>query len=114
LEKFCAELSVRVKKERLNETRTLKKWQQLIGEYQRNGVDVSDGSFSSVNERTPIDEIRFVLRSGERTQIPNYKEMYALLGEFIRFLHDEISYVGTLKISLERKCLVFEIQTQLP
>ncbi len=114
MEKLFAELSVKVKKENLNEDRLRQKWQQLIETYRNRGIDVNDCSIPSKPERSSPDEILVVVRSGERTQTPDYKEMYILLGEFIEFLYEEMLYVGLVKISLERKCLVFEIQTQIP
>ena len=108
-----AELSVKINKEKLDEITALQKWQQVIKAYQHRDVDVNDCS-NLKSEKIHVDEVWFVLRSGERTHIPNYKEIYALLGEFIQFLYEEMSYVGPLNISLERKYLVFEIQTQIP
>ena len=106
-----AELSIKIKKENLNETKTLQKWQQLIKDYHTRGIDVSDCSIPVPPERISPDAIWVAIRSGEETKIPDYKQMYALLGEFIQFLYEEMFYIGTLNISLERKCLVFEIQT---
>jgi hypothetical protein len=114
LEKLCAELTIKIKKDKMDETKVLQKWQQLIKDYNSRGIDVSVGSILVSPERASPDEICFVLRSGEVTQSPDYKKMYALLGEFIQFLYEEMFYVGTLNVSLERKCLVFEIQTQIP
>ena len=114
MEKLCAELSIKIKKEKLDETKVLKKWQQLTNDYSSRGVDVSDGSVLAKPEQKSSGELCLALRSGEATQNPDYKKMYALLGEFIQFLYEEMFYVGTLNVSLERKCLVFEIQTQIP
>jgi hypothetical protein len=115
LEKICAELLIKIKKEsNLNETKTLQKWQQLIKNYQDRGIDVNESSNFAKPGRIPPDEIWVVIGSGERAQTPNYNAMYALLGEFIQFLYEEMLYIGPLNISLERKCLVFEIQTQIP
>jgi hypothetical protein len=114
LEKLTAELSIKIKKDTLNETEILNKWQQLIKDYQCRGIDVKDSSLSTTPETIQSNEICVILQSGEQTQSPDYKEMYALLGEFLLFLYQEMFYVGPVNISLERKCLVFEIQTQLP
>jgi hypothetical protein len=114
VEKLCAELIIRIKKEKLDEVKVLQKWQQLIKDYHSRGIDVSDGSVLVASKPVSPDELCFILRSGEETQSPEYKRMYALLGEFIQFLYEVMLYVGTLNVSLERKCLVFEIQTQIP
>ncbi len=114
MEKLVAELSVKINTEKLNEPTALQKWQQLIKDYQQRKIDVNDYSNLTTPEKNHADEVWFVLRSGEKTHIPNYKEIYALLGEFIQFLYEEMSYVGPLNVCLERKYLVFEIQTQIP
>jgi hypothetical protein len=114
MEKLYAELSIKIKKEKLDEANAFQKWQKLVKDYNNRGIDISDGSNLITPERTSPDELCFVLRSGEVTQTPDYKKMYALLGEFIQFLYEEMFYVGTLNVSLERKCVVFEIQTQIP
>jgi hypothetical protein len=111
LEKLYAELLIKINKLNLNEKALFEKWQQIIKDYQNRGIDVAD---CSVPERSVSDEICVAVRAGETTQSPDYKQMYSLLGEFIQFLYEEIGYVGRLNIILERKCRVFEIQTDIP
>jgi hypothetical protein len=114
LEKLCAELLIKIKKSNLNEKELLQKWQRIIKDYQNRGIDVTDGSIPEGSEKSDPDEIYLLVRAGERTQSPDYKKMYSLLGEFIQFLHEEMGYIGSLNIILERKCRVFEIQTDIP
>ena len=114
MERVYAELSLKIKKLNLNEKEVLQKWQQIIKGYQNRGVDVADFSVPESSERSVSDEICVAVRAGETTQSPDYKQMYSLLGEFIQFLYEEMGYVGRLNIILERKCRVFEIQTDIP
>jgi hypothetical protein len=114
LEKLYAELLVKIKKSNLNEKALLEKWQQIIKDYQNRGIDVVDYSISIKPERCVPEEICIVVRAGERTQSPDYKQLYSLLGEFIQFLYKEMGYIGPISITLERKYRVFEIQTEIP
>jgi predicted RNA-binding protein Jag len=107
-------LLIKIKRRNLNEKDTLLKWQQLIQEYQESGIDVIDCSALVLPEKNNIDEIWFALKHGEKTQSHDHKEIYALIGEFIRFLYETMSYIGSLNISLERKSVVFQIQTEIP
>ena len=114
LEKLYAELSIKIKKSSLKEKELLQKWQQIIKDYQNTGIDVADCSIPDSPERSVSDEICVAVRAGETTQSPDYKQMYSLLGEFIQFLYEKMGYIGRLNIILERKCRVFEIQTDIP
>lgn len=114
MEKLCAELSIKLKKSNLIEKDLLQKWQQIITEYQSKGVDVVDCSNMDETQKSTSNEICIIVRGGEKTQTPDYKKMYALLGEFIQFLYEKMMYVGPVNIALERKCRVFEIQTSIP
>ena len=114
MENLYAELLIKIKKSNLNEKALLEKWQQIITDYQNRGIDVTDCSISNKPENCVPEEICIIVRAGERTQSPNYKQLYSFLGEFIQFLYKEMGYVGPINIALERKFRVFEIQTDIP
>ena len=114
LEKLYAELLIKIKKSNLNKKELLEKWKKIIKDYQNRGIDLADCSSLNKLERCDPEEICIMMRSGQRTHSPNYKQMYSLLGEFIKFLYEEMGYIGSLNITLERKYRVFEIQTEIP
>ena len=114
MENLYAEFFIKIKKSSLDEKALLERCQQIIMDYQNKGIDVSNCSISKKPEKCAPDEICIVVRAGERTQSPNYKQLYSFLGEFIQFLFKEMGYVGPINIALERKFRVFEIQTDLP
>ena len=114
MENLYAEFFIKIKKSSLNEKALLEKCQQIIKDYQNNGIDVSSCSISNKPEKCGPDEMCIVVRAGERTQSPDYKQLYSFLGEFIQFLYKEISYIGPINIALERKYRVFEYQTDIP
>ena len=83
MERVYAELSLKIKKLNLNEKEVLQKCQQIIKGYQNRGVDVNDCSIPESPERSGSGEICVAVRTGEKTQRPDYRQMYSLLGEFI-------------------------------
>ena len=114
MENLYAELLIKIKKSNLNKKELLEKWKKIIKDYQNRGIDLADCSSLNKLERCDPEEICIMMRSGQRTHSPNYKQMYSLLGEFIKFLYEEMGYIGSLNITLERKYRVFEIQTEIP